>query len=188
MNSLECSLESSPSLLSWRPHSRGSSVPSKPCTFLYMLCAAFSSAWAHASPSATAYLSIQTPKAQLTYEGPPELCKWIGAPLGSSLCPWDPLEHLLLGIIVGYAHSYSFRGRMIENYIGFRRQKETIQADLKQSRMFSVCELNSPWKASCGLSLVQGLDTVTRILLCSFGMTNTLNMSLQSFEFINQHT
>lgn len=187
MNSLECSLESSPSLLSWRPHSRGSSVPSKPYTFLYMLCTAFSSAWAHASPSATAYLSRL-----------PRLSSHMKAPLSSaseSVLLWALssalrilLEHLLLGIIVGYAHSYSFRGRMIEKYIGFRRQKETIQADLKQNRMFSVYELNSPWKASCGLSLVQGLDTVTRIVLCSFGMTNTLNVSLQSFEFINQHT
>ena len=97
------------------------------------------------------------------------------------------LEHLLLGTIVGYARSYSFRGRMIEKYIGFRRQKEKIQADLKQNRT-TLYELNSPWKASCGLSLVQGLGTVKRILLCSFGMTNTLNMSLQSLEFINQHT
>lgn len=76
---------------------------------------------------------------------------------------------------------------MIEKYTGFRRPKNLIQADLSKIACIHY-ELNTPWKASCGLSLVQELDTVSRTSLCSFGMMNILSMSLHSFGFMNQHT
>lgn len=43
------------------------------------------------------------------------------------------LEHLLLWIRVGCVHSCPSGGKMIEEYVGFKKVKKLIQADLSKT-------------------------------------------------------